>query len=119
MITLTKNDYQSILNHAQKELPNEACGLIAGTIDDQGNKIIKNKEFESDFTPLDSKCNCYACTHHTRAYIRHLFRVQEATAAILLSIHNVHFLINFANQIRESILEGTFEEFYNRYVSIG
>ena len=41
MITLTKNDYQSILNHAQKELPNEACGLIAGTIDEQGNKIIK------------------------------------------------------------------------------
>jgi len=84
----------------------------------EGNKIIKNKEFESDFTPLDSQCKCYACTHHTRAYIRHLFRVQEATAAVLLSIHNIHFFINFTNQIRESILEGTFEEFYNKYSSI-
>ncbi len=81
----------------------------------EGNKIIKNKEFEEDFTPLDFRCNCYTCTHHTKAYIRHLFRVQEATAATLLSIHNIHFLINFANQIRESIKEGTFEEFYIKH----
>ena len=80
----------------------------------EGNKIIKNKEFEEDFTPLDSNCNCYACRNHTKAYIRHLFRVQESTAAILLSIHNVHFLINFANQIREAILNETFDEFYKQ-----
>lgn len=81
----------------------------------QGNKIIKNKEFEDDFTPLDENCKCYACTHHTKAYIRHLFRVQEATAATLLSIHNIHFLIHFVEQIRESILEGTFDEFYKKH----
>ncbi len=79
----------------------------------EGNKIIKNKEFEEDFTPLDLKCRCYTCTHHTKAYIRHLFRVQESTAATLISIHNIHFLINFVNEIRKSILEGSFNEFYN------
>lgn len=83
----------------------------------EGNKIIKNKEFEEDFSPLDSKCSCYTCKNHTRAYIRHLFKVQESTAAILLSIHNVHFLINFANEIRESIIEGTFEEFFRAQCS--
>lgn len=81
----------------------------------EGNKIIKNKEFEEDFSPLVSKCNCYTCRNHTRAYIRHLFRTQEATAGTLLSIHNIHFLIHFMEQIRESILEGTFEEFYNEH----
>lgn len=83
-----------------------------------GNKIIKNKEFEEDFTPLDENCNCYACKHHTRAYIRHLFKVQEATAAILLSIHNITFLINFAKKVRASILENTFEEFFNKNITL-
>ena len=43
----------------------------------QGNKIIKNKEFEEDFSPLDEKCICFACKNHTRAYIRLLFNEQE------------------------------------------
>ncbi len=81
----------------------------------KGNKIIKNKEFEEDFTPLDIKCGCYTCTHHTKAYLRHLYKVQEATAATLISIHNIHFLINFAKEIRKSILSGRFDEFYNSF----
>ncbi len=83
----------------------------------EGNKIIKNKEFEEDFTPLDKDCTCYACTHHTKAYIRHLFKVQESTAAILLSIHNISFLIDFTNKIRASILNNEFEKFYDLTVS--
>ncbi len=78
----------------------------------EGNKIIKNLEFKEDFSPLDEKCGCYTCTHHTRSYIRHLFKVQESTAAVLLSIHNVHFLVNFAKQIRKSILENKFDDFF-------
>ena len=75
------------------------------------HKIIKNKEFEDDFTPLDEKCNCYACRNHTKAYIRHLYRTQEASAATLLSIHNIHFLVNLMKDIRESILDGNFEQY--------
>ena len=81
----------------------------------EGNKIIKNKEFEEDFTPLEPECACYSCTHHTKAYIRHLFKVQESTAATLISIHNIHFLINFTNQIRSAILKGNFNEFFEFY----
>ncbi len=77
----------------------------------QGNKCIKNKQFEDDFSPLDEKCNCYACKNHTKAYIRHLYRTQEATAATLLSIHNIHFLINLAKDLRKSIIEDRFEEY--------
>jgi len=80
----------------------------------EGNKIIKNAEFEEDFTPLDVKCSCWTCQNHTRAYIRHLYRQQEATAATLLSIHNIHFLINLMKETRQAILNGGFEEFYGK-----
>ena len=79
----------------------------------EGNKIIKNKQFQEDFSPLDKKCNCYTCRNHTKAYIRHLYKTQEATAATLLSIHNIHFLINLAKDLRNSIIEGNFEQYSN------
>lgn len=77
----------------------------------QGNKIIKNKQFDRDFTPLDEKCDCYTCKNHTKAYIRHLYKTQEATAATLLSIHNIHFLIKLSQDLRNSIIEGNFESY--------
>lgn len=77
----------------------------------QGNKIIKNKQFENDFSPLDEACDCYACKNHTKAYIRHLYKTQEATAAALLSIHNIHFLIKLAKDLRNSIIIGEFEDY--------
>ncbi len=77
----------------------------------QGNKIIKNKQFEKDFSPLEEKCDCYACKNHTKAYIRHLYKTQEATAATLLSIHNIHFLLNLVKNLRKSIIEGNFNEY--------
>ncbi len=75
--------------------------------------IITNKAFEEDFTPLVEGCECYTCKHHTKAYIRHLFKCQEATAATLLSIHNIQFLVNLMKEARKAILEDRFEEFYN------
>jgi len=77
----------------------------------QGNKIIKNKQYENDFSPLDERCNCYACRNHTKAYIRHLYKTQESTAATLLSIHNIHFLLNLVKDLRNSIINGNFEEY--------
>ena len=77
----------------------------------QGNKIIKNKCYQNDFSPLDEKCNCYTCQNHTKAYIRHLYKTQESTAATLLSIHNIHFLLNLVKDLRKSILEDRFEQY--------
>lgn len=78
-----------------------------------GRKIIKNKEFESDPSPLEEGCTCYACQNHSKAYIRHLFRVAEATAATLMSIHNIQYLIDLMKKARVAILEDRYEEFYN------
>ena len=81
----------------------------------EGKKNIKNKAFEDDAAPLDEKCDCYACRNHSKAYIRHLFRCQESTAATLLSIHNTKFLVDFAKKARQAILEDRFEDFYNEH----
>lgn len=78
-----------------------------------GRGVIKNKEFEEDFSPLVNGCECYACQNHTKAYIRHLFRIKEVTASILLTIHNIHYLVKLMQDTRNSILNGNFTEFYN------
>ena len=84
----------------------------------QGKKNIKVKQFERDSSPLDEKCDCYACKNHSKAYIRHLFRMGESNAQILLSIHNTRFLIKFMHDMRESILNGNFEEFYTLHSNL-
>ncbi len=80
-----------------------------------GKKNIKNKAFYDDSAPLVEGCNCYACRNHSRAYIRHLFRCQESTAATLLSIHNIQFLVEFSQKCRQAILEDRFIDFYNEH----
>lgn len=77
-----------------------------------GKRCIKNQQFQADPAPLDLACDCYACKNHSRAYIRHLFRCQEATAAALMSIHNIKFLIDFAKSCRKAILNDEFDKFY-------
>ena len=79
----------------------------------EGKKNIKNKEFYDDAKPLVDNCECYTCKNHSRAYIRHLWRCGESTAATLLSIHNIQFLIEFSQQCRQAILEDRFGSFYN------
>ena len=85
----------------------------------QGRLILKNKEFETDFSPIDPECDCYTCKNYTRAYIRHLVKAEEILAARLISIHNIHFLENLMKGIREAIKEDRFlefkEAFYEKY----
>ncbi len=82
-----------------------------------GKRNIKNKAFYDDEKPLVEGCNCYACRNHSRAYIRHLFRCQESTAATLLSIHNIQFLVEFSQKCRVAILEDRFGDFYEEHYS--
>lgn len=86
-----------------------------------GRINIKNAKYIHDFSPLMADCNCECCQNYTRAYLRHLFKTDEITAKVLASIHNEHFVVHTVNQIRESLLNDTFEEyktsFLNRYYS--
>ncbi|MBR6029850.1 MAG: tRNA guanosine(34) transglycosylase Tgt [Clostridia bacterium] len=85
----------------------------------QGRLVVKNAQFARDFTPMDPECDCYACRHFTRAYVRHLFKAGEITAGRLASIHNLRFLIHMMEEIREAIANDCFldyrKAFYERY----
>ena len=72
---------------------------------------IKAGKFAKDFSPIDPECSCYACRNFSRAYIRHLMNVGEILGMQLLSIHNLHYYLNLAQQIRDAIDSGTFAEF--------
>ena len=84
-----------------------------------GRVVIKNAPYARDFGPMDPYCDCYACTHYSRAYVRHLFKAGEITAGRLASIHNLRFLIHMMEEIREAIREDRFldyrNDFYKRY----
>ncbi|MFH1429385.1 MAG: tRNA guanosine(34) transglycosylase Tgt [Candidatus Margulisiibacteriota bacterium] len=73
--------------------------------DKWGSFSIKKAEFAEDLSPLDPRCDCYTCKNgFSRAYLRHLFNSKEILAMILLSIHNVRFLIRMVEDIRQEIL---------------
>lgn len=84
-----------------------------------GKVNIKNAKFERDFTPLDHECDCYVCRNYSRAYLRHLFKANEILSSMLLSYHNLHFLVHTMQNIREAIEQDRFteykREFYMKY----
>lgn len=82
---------------------------------DDGQLNLSNARFREDFTPLDSSCSCYACKNYSRAYIRHLLIANELFGARLLSIHNIHWTMNFMKRIRESIKSDTFSKFKHEF----
>ncbi len=85
----------------------------------EGRMVVRNAQYAEDFRPIQEDCDCYACTHHTRAYIRHLLKVGEITGARLVSIHNLRYLIRLMEQIRQVILEDRLldfaKDFYARF----
>ncbi len=72
---------------------------------------IMNKKYETDGLPLDPECNCPACQHHTRAYVRHLMKAGEMLGMRLAVMHNLYFYNNLMAEIREAIAEGRFEQY--------
>ncbi|MBW1877516.1 MAG: tRNA guanosine(34) transglycosylase Tgt [Deltaproteobacteria bacterium] len=76
-----------------------------------GRLRLTDSRFRRDFYPLDTRCSCYTCTHFSRAYLHHLFRVGEILAASLASIHNIAWFNRFMAAMREQIVEGEFEAF--------
>ncbi|MBW7958779.1 MAG: tRNA guanosine(34) transglycosylase Tgt [Candidatus Promineofilum sp.] len=76
-----------------------------------GRMNLRNAQYATDPSPIDPNCDCYACTHFSRAYIRHLVNANEILASILLSTHNLHFLLRLMDDLRNAIRKGTLTEF--------
>ncbi|GEL06830.1 tRNA guanosine(34) transglycosylase Tgt [Salisediminibacterium halotolerans] len=85
----------------------------------KGRLVVRNAKFERDFRPLDENCSCYVCRNYTRAYIRHLIKANEMFGLRLCSYHNLHFLIDLMEQVREAIRTDRLldfrEEFFENY----
>lgn len=72
----------------------------------KGKMIIRNAKFEKDFSPLEAKCDCYACRNFSRAYIRHLFIAGEILPLTLMTIHNLRYMMRMMEGIRDRIRKG-------------
>lgn len=85
----------------------------------KGKVIIKNAQYERDFSPLDPNCDCYTCKNYSKAYLRHLYKSNEILSSILLTTHNLHFLVGTMKHMREAIEQDQFlnykKEFYADY----
>lgn len=73
---------------------------------------IRNAKFSEDPAPLMADCSCYTCRTVSRAYLRHLFKVREMLAPIYLTLHNLHYYFSLMADIRSSIRENRFADFY-------
>lgn len=83
----------------------------------RGRMNMRNAKFEHDFTPLDHKCDCYTCKNFTRAYIRHLVKQNEMLGSILLSTHNIHFLLDLMRRARAAVIAGNYSEFLSAWLN--
>ena len=81
-----------------------------------GKVVIRNAKYKADFTPLDEKCDCYTCKNYTKAYLRHLINADEILGARLLSIHNIRFLTNLMEQIKDAIRNDRLLDFKEEYL---
>ena len=72
---------------------------------------------KEDFGPIEEGCDCFACTHHTRAYLRHLLKAGEILGLRMLSVHNSHFYMEVMRQIRSHLAAGTFDDFREEFIA--
>lgn len=79
-----------------------------------GRMNMRNARFRRDERPLDDACSCAACRRFTRAYLRHLLTQGEALGLILLSEHNLRYLLDLTTDARHAIETGAFAGFRSR-----
>ena len=86
-------------------------GRMGTAFSSTGRMNLRNAKYARDFGPLDPACRCRTRTQYSRAYIRHLVKQNEMLGGILLSYHNLHFLIDLMARAREAILADAYGEF--------
>ncbi len=83
----------------------------------QGTISVKAGFNKSDFRPIEEGCECYACRHFTRAYLRHLLNVGEILGLRMVSVHNSHLFLKVMADVRAALAAGTFAEFRRNFVA--
>jgi len=76
-----------------------------------GRIDILNSKFSEQAGPVETGCECYNCRRFSAAYLHHLFKSKELLAYRLATIHNLAFMSRLVREMREAIIDGTFESF--------
>ena len=83
----------------------------------QGRLNIKNSEYKSDGSPLDPDCDCATCRRYTRAYLSHLYKVNDPGVLGLLSVHNLAYYFRLVKDARAAITSLNYKEWVSRIIS--
>ncbi|MBN1644385.1 MAG: tRNA guanosine(34) transglycosylase Tgt [Dehalococcoidales bacterium] len=83
----------------------------------KGRVDIENATFSRQDAPVDTDCNCYTCRNFSAAYLHHLFRCKELLGYRLATIHNLSFMSNLVQSVRDAVLGGTFDNFRREFLS--
>ncbi|MFC1606393.1 tRNA guanosine(34) transglycosylase Tgt [Candidatus Latescibacterota bacterium] len=81
-----------------------------------GKLVVKNAGAKRDFGPIEEGCGCMACTHYTRAYIRHLFQTGEILAPRLATQHSIYFYLEVMREMRSAILDNSFPQWREAFL---
>lgn len=82
----------------------------------EGRFNVSNSASRGNYNPIDPDCSCYTCRNYTQAYLHHAYKAKELIFPTLATIHNLHFTISLVDQIRNSIVQGTFYEFKQEWM---
>jgi queuine tRNA-ribosyltransferase len=82
-----------------------------------GAFALKGSGYKMDFGPIEEGCECFACRHFTRAYLRHLLRANEILGLRMVSVHNSHLYLKVMAEVRAAIAAGAFPEFYRNFIA--
>ncbi len=83
-----------------------------------GKMNLMNKRFELDERPIEVDCQCPACRHYTRAYIRHLLKAKEMLGLRLLVLHNLYFYNTMMSEVREAIGTNCFAQYKKKKIDL-
>ena len=83
----------------------------------EGKLNLKNSRFKDDKTSLDDNCEIRNLNRYSKGYLNHLIKSNEMMASMLISLHNIYFYQQFMKKIRENIRNGSFSNFYKKYIN--
>jgi queuine tRNA-ribosyltransferase len=81
-----------------------------------GTINIKNKKWSEDFSPIDERGITWVDTEYSKAYLRHLFTVNELLGKQIATIHNLGFYMWLVREARKRILDGDFKSWKNMMI---
>ena len=84
----------------------------------EGKINLKNAKYKNDDRPLDQKCDIKGLNKYSKAYLNHLIKSDEMLASMLISLNNIYFYQQFMREIRKNIKNGTFKNFYKKYIKL-